>query len=281
MDALLTVAGAPQPAAPAGTRNALQRNNVRFAGAGARAMVFAHGFGCDQAVWRSVAPAFEQDYLTVCFDHVGAGGSDPASYCPEKYATLDGYVQDLLDICAEAQLRDIVFVGHSVGAMIGVLAAIRAPALFDRLVLIGPSPRYLNDDGYVGGFEPGDMDELLGALENNFVNWSASMAPVIMHNPDRPELAQGLANTFCRLHPVVARQFARVTFLSDCRAVLPQVATPSLILQCSEDAIAPLAVGRYLHREIRGSALRVMAATGHCPHMSAPDETIAAIRAFL
>lgn len=287
MDALLNGAGAAQPTAQAtasghaGGQSSLWRNNVRFAGAGGRTIVFAHGFGCDQAVWRWVAPAFEQDHLTVTFDHVGSGGSDPACYCPEKYSTLDGYAEDLIELCREAELRNIVFVGHSVGAMIGVLAAVKAPALFDRLVLIGPSPRYLNDEGYVGGFEPEEMDELLNALENNFVSWSASMAPVIMHNPDRPELAQVLANTFCRLHPVVARQFARVTFLSDCRAALPQVTTPSLILQCSMDAIAPLDVGRYLHRTIGGSVLRVLEATGHCPHMSAPSETIAAIRAFL
>ena len=283
MDTLLNGTGAIDWAISASgpAQSALWRNNVRFAGAGDRTIVFAHGFGCDQAVWRWVAPAFEKDHLTVSFDHVGAGGSDPASYCPQKYSTLDGYVQDLLEICDEARLRNIVYVGHSVGAMIGVLAAIRAPALFDRLVLIGPSPRYVNDNAYVGGFEPGDMDELLGTLEDNFVTWSASMAPVIMNNPARPELGQALANTFCRLHPAVARRFARVTFLSDCRDALPFVRTPSLILQCSNDAIAPLEVGRYMHAKMSGSALRLMAATGHCPHMSAPEETIAAIRGFL
>lgn len=282
MDALLNQGGGAEAALPvAGAQSALWRNNVRFAGAGDRTIVFAHGFGCDQAVWRWVAPAFESDHLTVCFDHVGAGGSDPASYCPEKYASLDGYVQDLIELCEQAQLRDIVYVGHSVSAMIGILAAIRAPALFDRLVLIGPSPRFLNDEGYVGGFERSDMDALLGALEDNFAAWSASMAPLIMNNPARPELGRALANTFCRLHPTVAKQFARVTFLSDCRDALPLVRTPSLILQCSSDAIAPLEVGRYLHQRISGSALRIMAATGHCPHISAPEETIAAIRAFL
>lgn len=260
---------------------AVRRHHAVVTGNGARTIMFAHGYGCDQSVWRQVAPAFERDFRVVAFDHAGAGGADPSAYDPGRHATLAGYVDDVLDICAELGLRDIVYVGHSVSAMIGVLAAIRAPEVFGRLVLIGPSPRYIDDDTYAGGFSARDIEELLGLLDSNLILWSTTLAPAIMKNPDRPELAQDLSNRFCRLDPAVARQFARVTFLSDCRDRLPLLRRPSLILQCRDDAIAPLAVGEYLHRHTPGSTLQVMEATGHCPHMSAPDETIAAIRNYL
>ncbi len=259
----------------------LRRNNVRIKGTTGRTIVFAHGFGCDQTVWRRVAPAFENDFRTVTFDHVGAGDSSTTAYDPEKYASLDGYVQDLLDMCKALDLRQAVYVGHSVSAMIGLLASIREPDVFESLVLIGPSPRYINDGDYVGGFTPSDMDELFLTLDENFFAWTASMAPVIMNNPERPVLASELANSFCRLDPTIAKQFARVTFLSDCRHQLKLLRVPSLILQCRDDAIAPLEVGHYMHQNMQASVLRIMAAEGHCPHMSAPDETIAAIRSFL
>ena len=244
-------------------------------------MVFAHGFGCDQNMWRYVAPAFEDEYRIVLFDHVGAGGSDLSAYEPGRYASLDGYADDVLEICAELGLERVVFVGHSVSAMIGVLAARREPERFERLVLIGPSPRYVDEGDYVGGFSAEDIDGLLESLESNFLGWSGQMAPVIVGNPDRPELGEELTNSFCRTDPEIAKQFARVTFLSDNRADLPAVRTPALILQCSDDAIAPRAVGEYVHAQMPHSELVLLAATGHCPNLSAPDETIAAIRAFL
>ena len=258
-----------------------RRNNVKVSGRGTKPMLFAHGFGCDQNMWRLVAPAFEDDHKVILLDHVGAGRSDLSAYSRAKYGTLDGYAEDVLEICRELDLTGVVFVGHSVSAMIGVLAAIREPERFDALVLVGPSPRYINDDGYVGGFAREDIEELLDTLDGNYLGWSSAMAPAIMGNPDRPELAAELANSFCRTDPEIARHFARVTFLSDNRADLPRVRTRSLVLQCSEDAIAPLAVGEYVHRHLAGSRLAVMRATGHCPNLSAPGETIAAMRAFL
>jgi sigma-B regulation protein RsbQ len=216
----------------------------------------------------------------VLFDHVGAGGSDLSAYDPERYGSLEGYAEDVLAICRELDLFDAVFVGHSVSAMIGVLAAVRDPQRIGRLVLVGPSPRYIDDDGYVGGFSAQDIDELLESLESNFLGWSSAMAPVIMGNPDRPELGQELTETFCRTDPDIAAHFARVTFLSDNRADLGAVRVPTLVLQCSDDAIAPAPVGAYVHREIAGSTFVQLAATGHCPNVSAPQETIDAIRAF-
>lgn len=259
----------------------MRRNNVRIRGQGARTIVFGHGFGCDQNVWRWITPAFEEDCRVVSFDQVGAGQSDISAYEAAKYDSLSGYVQDLLEIYASVGLSQTIYVGHSVGAMIGLLAAIKAPGLFERLVLIAPSPCYVNDDNYVGGFTAPDMDELLNILEENFVTWSASMAPVIMNSPQQPSLSSELASSFCRMDPVIAKQFARVTFLSDCRAHLKLLNIPSLILQCRDDAIAPIDVGNYMREQMPKSKLHLMGATGHCPHMSAPDETIAAIRAFL
>jgi sigma-B regulation protein RsbQ len=259
----------------------LSRHNVNMSGRGSTAMVFAHGFGCDQTMWRHVAPAFEDDYRVVLFDYLGHGGSDRTAYDPGKYSSLRGYAADVVDICRALDVRGGVFVGHSVSAMIGIVAANAAPELFARLVLVAPSPRYLNDVGYVGGFERGDIDSLLDALESNYLGWSSAMAPVIVGNNDRPELGEELTNAFCRTDPMIARQFARATFLSDNRADLRSVRVPSLILQCADDVIAPDAVGRYMHAQLPQSELVLMKATGHCPNLSAPDETIAAIRAFL
>jgi sigma-B regulation protein RsbQ len=244
-------------------------------------MVFAHGFGCDQHMWRYVAPEFAHDHRVILFDHAGAGGADPSAYSPERHGTLDGYVDDVLDLCGELDLRDVVFVGHSVSAMIGVVAAAREPERFDALVLVGPSPRYIDDEGYVGGFSSEDIEELLGSLDSNYLGWSSAMAPVIIGNPDRPELGEELTNSFCRMDPEIARRFARVTFMSDNRADLPRVRARTLVLQCSEDVIAPRPVGDYVHAAIPGSELVVLSATGHCPNLSAPEETVAAIRRFL
>jgi sigma-B regulation protein RsbQ len=255
----------------------LLRNNVKVFGSGTTPMVFAHGYGCDQNMWRLITPAFEDKYKIVLYDHVGFGKSDLAAFQSEKYSTLNGYAQDLIEICNELGLQRAIFVGHSVGAIIGVLAAIQEPKLFRKLVLIGPSPRYINDGDYIGGFAAQDIDGLLEFLDSNHLGWSNQMAPVIMGNPDRPELAEELANSFCRTDPEIAKHFARVTFLSDNRADLPKVTVPSVILQCSQDAIAPSEVGDYVQRHLANSCLVHLKATGHCPQLSAPQETIEAM----
>jgi sigma-B regulation protein RsbQ len=261
--------------------NVLERNHVRVTGRGTQPMLLAHGFGCDQHMWRFVVPAFEDDYRVVLFDHVGAGRSDKSAYDRRKYGSLDGYATDVLEICRELDLSDVVFVGHSVSAMIGALAANREPERFADLIMIGPSPRYIDDAGYVGGFSRPDIDGLLDSLDSNYLGWSSAMAPVIVGNPDRPEFGAELTNSFCQTDPDIASHFARVTFLSDNRADLPKVQTPSLVLQCSEDVIAPNAVGEYVHRELPASELVVLKATGHCPHLTAPDETVAAMKEYL
>jgi sigma-B regulation protein RsbQ len=260
----------------------LHRNHVRVSGSGTQPMLFAHGFGCDQNMWRFVAPAFADDYRIVLFDYVGSGRSDLSAYDPERYGHLDGYAQDILDVCHALEHEDVVLVGHSVSSMIAVLAAAREPERFARLVLIGPSPRYLNDPpGYVGGFERPDIEGLLEMMDKNYVGWANFLAPAIMKNPERPELGAELTESFCSTDPVIARRFAEATFFADNREDLAGVRVPSLLLQCSEDIIAPDEVGEYLHRRIPGSTLRRLEATGHCPHMSHPEETIRAIRDFL
>ena len=259
----------------------IQRNHVVTAGAGLKPMIFAHGFGCDQNMWRFVAPAFETDFLTVLYDHVGAGKSDLSAYDPGKYANLDGYAEDLVEIGRTLGVRGGVFVGHSVSAMIGVLASIKAPEMFESLVLVGPSPRYINADDYVGGFTAPQIEELLSSLADNHMGWSAAMGPAIIGNSDRPELGEELTNSFCRTDPDIAREFARATFMSDNRSDLTHVTARTLILQCREDIIASEAVGEFVHAHIPGSELKILNATGHCPNLSAPEEVIAAIRAFV
>jgi sigma-B regulation protein RsbQ len=258
------------------------RNNAKVSGnRSGQPIMFAHGYGCDQNMWRFVAPAFEPHYEVVLFDNVGAGNSDLAAFNPQKYATLQGYADDVIELAHDLKLKDIIFVGHSVSATIGILAAIREPELFDKLILIGPSPRYIDDDGYHGGFSKADIDGLLEFLDSNHLGWSATMAPVIMGNPDRPELSDELANSFCRTNPEIAKHFARVTFLSDNRDDYKRLTHRALILQCSQDSIAPLAVGKYVNETLANSAFVQLKATGHCPHLSAPPEIIVAIREFL
>ena len=260
----------------------LARNNVRVSGRGTQPMVFAHGFGCDQNMWRWVAPAFEDDYRVVLFDYVGSGGSDLSAYDPERYGRLEGYADDVLDVIHALDLRDVILVGHSVSAMVAVLAANREPERFDRLVLIGPSPRYINDaPEYVGGFERADIEGLLEMMERNFIGWANFLGPAIVKNPERPELGEELTASFCSTDPVIARRFAEATFFADNRADLGAVRVPSLILQCADDMIAPAEVGDFVHRQTPGSTLRQMRATGHCPHMSHPEETISLIRDYL
>jgi sigma-B regulation protein RsbQ len=258
-----------------------KRHNVTVTGQGKQPMVFAHGFGCDQNMWRFITPAFEQDYQIVLFDYVGSGKSDLSAYSTEKYASLTGYANDVLAICEELQLQDVIFVGHSVSSMIGLIAANIKPGLFSQLIFVGPSPRYINDEGYVGGFAKKDIEEMLNTMDQNYIGWANFLAPAIMKNESNPALAAELTESFCSTDPVIARKFAEVTFFSDNRKDLKQLKVPSLIMQCSDDLIAPLAVGDYLRENIPGSTLAVMKATGHCPHMSAPEETISIIKDYL
>jgi sigma-B regulation protein RsbQ len=260
----------------------LVRNNVEVSGIpDGRPIVFAHGFGCDQHMWRFVAPAFADRFKVVTFDHVGAGGSDLDAYDPDRYSSLSAYASDIVEICRAMELSDVVLVGHSVSSMIGMLACLEAPELFGRLVMVGPSPRYVDDRDYRGGFSEADIRELLDSLDSNYLGWSSTMAPVIMGNADRPELGQELTESFCRTDPTIARRFAEVTFLSDNRADLPRLRTPTLVLQCAQDVIAPPYVGQYVHEAIPGSRLVMLDAVGHCPNLSAPEETTAAIAAFV
>ncbi|RYD82831.1 MAG: alpha/beta hydrolase, partial [Verrucomicrobiaceae bacterium] len=240
-----------------------------------------HGFGCDQNMWRFITAAFEDDYRIILFDYVGSGKSDLSSYYPERYGRLEGYVQDVLEVCKALDLSDTVFVGHSVSSMVGVMASIQQPERFAQLVLVAPSPRYINDGDYVGGFDQADIEGLLDTMDRNYIGWAGFLAPTIMQNPDKPELSRELDESFCSTDPEIARRFAEATFFADNRSDLPAVTVPSLIMQCSEDVIAPLEVGEYLQRHLAGSMLRVLEATGHCPHMSHPEETIRVIKEYL
>ncbi|MFH8336333.1 alpha/beta fold hydrolase [Streptomyces sp. AM6-12] len=258
------------------------RNNVTVTGlAEGPAVVLAHGFGCNQNMWRLAVPALEERYRVVLFDYVGSGGSDLSAFSRERYSSLEGYAQDVVEVCDELELEGAVFVGHSVSAMVGVLAARQAPERIGALVMVAPSPRYIDDDGYRGGFTADDIDELLGSLDSNYLGWSAAMAPVIMGNPERPELGQELTNSFCATDPDIAAVFARTTFLSDSREDLKSVTVPTLVLECAQDVIAPREVGAYVHAAIPTSRLVTLDATGHCPQLSAPQATNEALLDFL
>jgi sigma-B regulation protein RsbQ len=259
----------------------ITRNNVKTFGKGTQPMVFAHGFGCDQNMWRFVTKAFEDDYKIILFDYVGSGHSDLSAYDPDRYSTLQGYADDLLDIIRSLDLEEIIFVGHSVSCMVGVLAANEVPERFENLIMIGPSPRYINDGAYVGGFERKDIDGLFEMMDHNFIGWANFLAPAIIKNPDRPELGAELTESFCSTDPVIARKFAEATFLADNREDLKRVTVPSLVLQCSDDMVAPEQVGEYVSGQLANSTFRKLKATGHCPHLSHPEETVEHIRQYL
>ena len=262
-------------------KNILQRNNVTITGNGEKAMLFAHGFGCSQDAWRRIIPAFTDDHKLILFDYIGAGKSDVSAYDKVRYSTLEGYVTDILEICNELKIKDAVFVGHSVSCMIGALAAIKEPSIFKKLIFIGPSACYLNGVGYAGGFEKDELDTLFEIMEDDFTGWAKLMAPKVMGNPERTELTDEIEDFFCSTDHDILKDFARVTFLSDNRTDLKNIPVESLTLQCSEDIIAPLAVGKYVHQNAPGNKMIILKATGHCPHMSEPEETITAIKSFL
>lgn len=261
--------------------NILARNNVKITGSGNKPLIFAHGFGCDQNMWRFIAPAFGETHKIILFDYVGCGGSDLSAYNKERYSSLQGYAQDVLDICGALDLKNAVFVGHSVSGMIGLLASLHSPQYFKSLVMVGPSPCYVNDGDYTGGFTRRDIEGLLETMEKNYIGWANFLAPAVMANPDKPELGEELKQSFCSTDPVIARRFAEVTFFADNRRDIQKAKIPSLILQCVEDIIAPESVGRYMEKNMPNSTLKMMKATGHCPHMSAPDETTALIKEYI
>lgn len=257
------------------------RNSVKRFGNGKKTIMFAHGYGCDQNMWRFITPSFQNNYDCIIFDHVGSGNSDEKAYDFNKYDSLSAYANDIISICDELGLRDIIFVGHSVGSMMGALAAAERPDLFDRLIMIGPSPRYINDEDYYGGLSQNDINELMDTLDSNFLGWSSYITPVIIGNPDKVEFSTELDNSFCRMNPEIAKHFAKVTFLSDNREDLPRVLTPTLIIQCHPDVIAPIEVGKYVHEHIPNSSYTQIAASGHCPHLTAPELTIKALKSYL
>jgi sigma-B regulation protein RsbQ len=258
-----------------------RRNNVKVAGEGPATVIFSHGFGCDQNMWRFMQPAYQKRYRTVLYDLVGSGSSDLSAYDAGKYDSLQGYADDLVELAERFAEGPCVHVGHSVSSMIGLLANIKRPDLFSAQVMVGPSPCYINDGEYVGGFSRADIEGLLETMESNYLGWSSNMAPAIMGAPGQPELGQELTNSFCRTDPDIAKQFARVTFLSDNRADLARLKAPTLVLQCSDDIVAPVAVGEYLKRTIPNCTLVVIKNQGHCPHMSAPGASSDAIDTFL
>lgn len=258
-----------------------ERNNVRIIGEGSRTLMFAHGFGCDQQTWRLVIPGFKDDFKIVLFDYVGAGRSDLSAYDSKRYSTLSGYAEDIIEVCNELQLKDVIFIGHSVSSMIGLLAVLKQPSFFSKIIFIGPSPRYINDAGYHGGIERSDLESLLEVMDNNYLGWSRSVAPSIMGNADHPELAEGLTESFCRTDPGIAKQFARVTFLSDNRRDLPLSPIPSLTIQCQDDFLTSETVAKYIYEHTPGNQMTILDSSGHCPHLSDPEGVIDAIKNFI
>lgn len=261
--------------------NVLKTFNVKVSGRGVRPLLFAHGLGCDQNVWRHVSSAFAEDYKIILFDYVGCGESDITQYDREHHSSLHGYANDVLKICAALELKDVIFIGHSVSSMIGLLAAIKQPAIFSKLVMIGPSPCYLNDPPYQGGFDRQDLEMILQMMKQNYEQWAGYFAPKVMGNADKPQLGDSLAKTFCKADPAITCDFAGVTFFSDNRKDLKNLTIPTFILQPADDIVAPKHIGEYLAKEIPHSSLYYMKATGHFPHLSAVPETVDAIKLYL
>jgi sigma-B regulation protein RsbQ len=261
--------------------NIQERNNVHLSGSGQTTIVFAHGFGCDQTMWRLLTPAYQERYKIITFDLVGSGASDCSAYDRQKYESLHGYADDLIEIIDAFSANPVIFIGHSVSATIGMLASIKAPSRFMSQVMVGPSPCFINQGSYIGGFSREDIDDLLETMEGNYLGWAGNMAPAIMGAPGQPELGLELTDSFCRSDPEIAKHFARATFLSDHRADVAKCPTPTLILQSADDIIAPIQVGEFMHHHLQRSVLRIIDNVGHCPHMSAPTASTAAIDEFL
>jgi sigma-B regulation protein RsbQ len=258
-----------------------RRNNVTVLGHGSKTLMFGHGFGCDQNTWRLITPAFEEDYRIILFDYVGAGNSDLSAWDHERYSDLQGYAQDIVDICDDLGFEDVIFIGHSVSSMIGLLAVKLRPTIFEKIVFIGPSPRYINDVDYKGGIEAQDLDDLLELMDSNYLGWSAMIAPSIMGNPEQPQLSEGLAQSFCATDPEIAKTFARVTFLSDNRADLSLLDIPNLTIQCNDDFLTSKWVAEYINQHTKKNTIAMLDSSGHCPHLSDPNGVIQAIKSFI
>ena len=261
----------------------LQRNNVHVLEGTGQTLVYGHGFGCSQKMWDRITPAFLGETKQVLFDYVGSGHSDIAQFDPQRYASLQGYAQDLIEVCDALNLSgDVIYIGHSVSCSIGILAAIARPVLFSKLILVGPNPCFVNDaEGYVGGFERADLEGLLALMDQNYIGWANYLAPVIASQDASGAVARELSNSFCSTDPVVARVFAQTTFFSDNRADLAKVGQECLVLQHRHDTLAPVAVGEYVHAHLRNSMLKVLEVSGHCAHMSHPEMVIELIREFI
>ena len=258
------------------------RYAIKTFGSTSNPMVFAHGLGCNQTMWKDVAPAFQSTHQIVMFDLMGFGNSDTSCFSYERYQTLEGYADDFIEVVEETCFEPAVFVSHSVSGMIGILAACKRPDLFRQLILIGPSACYLNDgESYLGGFEKQDIEGLIDAMQSNYLGWAGQMAPAIMGNAERPELTDTLRDSFCRTNPEIARHFAALTFWSDNRSDLAKAYTPALILQCAEDVIAPVEVGKYVADQMPNATFVQLRATGHCPHVSHPAEVIQEIERYV
>lgn len=261
--------------------DSIKKNNVNILGKGKHVLLFVHGYGCNQNMWRFMTPDFEDDYKVILMDLVGYGESDIKSFDKEKYSSLKGYATDIIDVCQELDLKQITLIGHSVSSMIGLHVSLMAPELIDHLIMIGPSPCYINQDNYIGGFSKADIDELIDTLNSNYLGWSSAITPVIMGNPDQPELTDELNNSFCQTDPEIAKQFAKVTFMGDERKYLEECSAKTLIIQSKKDIIAPIEVGKFVHSKIKNSELKILNINGHCPHMSSPKATTKAIKEYL
>lgn len=259
----------------------IERNHVRVIGEGHQIIVMAHGFGCDQNMWQYITPYFKEQYKIVLFDYVGSGKSDMSAYDAEKYNSLHGYKQDLLEVIEALDLEQVIYFGHSVSSMIGLLAAIEQPQKFKQMIMIGPSPCYLNDEHYKGGFEKSDVEDLLSMMEMNFAGWASFMAPFAMGNEGTSPITEELENTFVSCNPQIAKQFAEVTFYSDYRDTIAKLQVPTLIMQCANDSVVPVEVGYYLHKNIKNSELVILDTRGHYPHISEPKLTVELMNNYL
>ncbi|WP_334063868.1 alpha/beta fold hydrolase [Alteromonas genovensis] len=260
----------------------IKRNNVRFFGNGEVTLLLAHGFGCDQRMWDHLIPYLENDYKIVLFDYVGCGQSDLSAFDKKRYSQLSGYAKDVEEICDALSLSNVIFIGHSVSSTIGMHAAIERPDLISKLIMICPSPCFLNlPPDYMGGFEKDDLEELINLMDKNYLGWASYFAPLVVGEGHDESVKQEMEDSFCSTDPSYAKPFAKATFFADDRYLMPKLGTPTLILQSQDDSLASVEVGRYMNKAIEHSKLIVLEAKGHCLHMTTPEQVACAIGEFL
>lgn len=260
----------------------IARNNVKIFGEGEQTLLLAHGFGCDQNMWRFVKSDLGKKYRLVLFDYVGSGKSDLASFSSEKYSALDGYAENIIDVCRALNLEKVTIVGHSVSSMIGLIASIDSPQYFANMVMICPSPCFLNfPPNYFGGFERKDLEELIDLMDKNYIGWANYLAPLVMGSNNSPELIGEMSGSFCSTDPIIARVFAEATFFSDHRDILPKAKHPALVLQSRVDALASPSVGEYVQNNLPNSKMEIIDAEGHCLHMTCPEKIVQQIIDFV